>query len=156
MLQGGDFTRGNVCSSIYFKTHRECYVDMKHRAPVDDPSTERSLPMRTSRSSTPSLVFCRWPTPDPTRRSPPLLCLPPPFNHPLMLVPITAMDPSSSSPLPSLAGSTTSTSSSARLRMLSPWRWSRRSKPRASKTDPRSTRSPPRSSLLASSERGLL
>jgi cyclophilin family peptidyl-prolyl cis-trans isomerase len=70
MLQGGDFTRGNVRpqSQQHFNRSLQLY-----RALVASPSTARSSLMRTSAGSTPSLDFCRWPTPVPTRKQHPVI-----------------------------------------------------------------------------------
>jgi peptidylprolyl isomerase len=67
MLQGGDFTRGNVSLAPLYIVAIEAdkYV---YRVPVASPSTVRSSPMRTSPASTPSQDFSQWPTPDPTRK----------------------------------------------------------------------------------------
>ena len=75
MLQGGDFTRGNVSfylSTIGIRTvgemHSRLAADIIIRAPVASPSTARSSPMRTSRRSTFAPAFCPWLTPAPTRK----------------------------------------------------------------------------------------
>lgn len=92
MLQGGDFTRGNVsqcsrvshssiCSvvigfTIYrIRASSSCdrpgsqssrpsqLIKCAHRVPVGSPSMARSSKMRTSSESIRSLVFSPWPTP---------------------------------------------------------------------------------------------
>lgn len=83
MLQGGDFTRGNVSSSsplpiarawrqtiarVRLVKESNCTDDV-NRVPVASPSTARSSPMRTSKRSTPALVCCPWPMPALTRKS---------------------------------------------------------------------------------------
>lgn len=67
MLQGGDFTRGNVTWAgrmivalmRWLTTAREL---------VENLSMARSLRMRTSRSNTLSQVCSQWPMPAPTRK----------------------------------------------------------------------------------------
>jgi peptidylprolyl isomerase len=65
MLQGGDFTRGNV---RLFETFLAVKADDIYRVLVANPSTVRSSPMRTSPASTPSLDSSPWPMPDLTRK----------------------------------------------------------------------------------------
>lgn len=74
MLQGGDFTRGNVSIILVSSTARRG-IDCS-RVLVAVPSTARSSPMRTSTSSTPSLVSSPWLTLVLTRE----------FSIPLVLV----------------------------------------------------------------------
>ena len=76
MLQGGDFTRGNVSFFLLSNPDSRCnaqyltlFIFYRNRVPVVAPSTVRSSPMRTSSTSTPALVFCPWPTLAPTRKS---------------------------------------------------------------------------------------
>ena len=68
MLQGGDFTRGNVRLHIRHSGRAiEADILNQYRAPVANQSTARSLRMRTSARSTSNPVFCQWPTPAQTR-----------------------------------------------------------------------------------------
>jgi hypothetical protein len=70
MLQGGDFTRGNVSALPRdMGAYREQPSLTLFRALVASPSTATSLPTRTSRSHTRSRSCCPWPTPAPTRTS---------------------------------------------------------------------------------------
>jgi len=57
MLQGGDFTRGNVRKSRQDVGVQEL---TRRRAQVESRFMARSLQMRTSRRSTRDLVCCRW------------------------------------------------------------------------------------------------
>ena len=79
MLQGGDFTRGNVSNPLVPMFLLVFLSDLfRNRVPVVAPSTVTSSPTRTSRRSTPAPVFCPWPTLVPTRMSyfdPPCGCL---------------------------------------------------------------------------------
>lgn len=63
MLQGGDFTRGNVSLLLQFRQHIKVYqtILMPPRVLVVGPSTARSSRTRTFPESTPSLVSCPWP-----------------------------------------------------------------------------------------------
>lgn len=71
MLQGGDFTRGNVCRTLNLPVSAAVGGPegklTENRALVASLSTARSSPMRTSSSSTTSPVCFPWPTPAPTR-----------------------------------------------------------------------------------------
>jgi hypothetical protein len=66
MLQGGDFTRGNV--SISPARYIRALLMSRFRALAASPSTARSLPMRTSRRPTPRSTCCPWPMLVPTRK----------------------------------------------------------------------------------------
>lgn len=67
MLQGGDFTRGNVSSYLILRLIRSCANLPTLRAPEASPSTAKNSQTRTSRGSTLAQVFCPWPTPAQTR-----------------------------------------------------------------------------------------
>lgn len=62
MLQGGDFTRGNVSNPLVQMFLLVFLSDFRNRVPVVAPSTVTSSPTRTSRRSTTAPVFCPWPT----------------------------------------------------------------------------------------------
>jgi cyclophilin family peptidyl-prolyl cis-trans isomerase len=70
MLQGGDFTRGNVRFHNLEVIKIEAYN--YNRALAASPSTVKSSPTRTSLVSTPSLDFSQWPMPVPTRKQNPI------------------------------------------------------------------------------------
>ena len=66
MLQGGDFTRGNVCIDQSKQVYE---VDDFGREPVASRSMGRSLPTRTFSVNTPRMVFCQWRMPGQIRKS---------------------------------------------------------------------------------------
>ena len=66
MLQGGDFTRGNVGSTSQLDSI-ELMLTIVYRVPVGSQYMARSSPMRTFKRSTPALVSSQWPTPAPIR-----------------------------------------------------------------------------------------
>ena len=76
MLQGGDFTRGNVSLNRVDGANGQAFghgLTRGFRALAASRSTERSLQMKTSRSSTLVQVSSQWPTPaqTPTAHSKP-------------------------------------------------------------------------------------
>lgn len=66
MLQGGDFTRGNVSAARL--SHKAYMLTLFHRAPAESPSTAKSLPTKTSSSPTTVPSCSPWPTLVPTRK----------------------------------------------------------------------------------------
>ena len=77
MLQGGDFTRGNVSKALCYRyptliINWYANVPSDHRALVASPSTARSSLTRTSSAATPAPVSSPWLTLAPTRTSQPI------------------------------------------------------------------------------------
>jgi len=133
MLQGGDFTAGNVSISTP-RISSSSSTLTADRAPVVSPSTVRSSRTRTSLSSTPAPVSSPWPTPAPTRKRCYFYYYQQSLTFPL------ATAPNSSSALRRLRGWTASTLSSARSSKA--WTLSRRSRPTALPAVPPRPRSP--------------
>ena len=68
MLQGGDFTRGNVCQCLSNRCIRRQLLILYIREPVASQFMVRSSQTKTSPRSTQDLVSCQWPTQDQTRK----------------------------------------------------------------------------------------